>query len=366
MRSRTTYWAVAVAAAAIAAFASCAKDSEDIVRDYGSGLVAVRTTSCYEADIPGREPLYFSQYGGMDNAALWQDKDSAMSRDMSAGFYVGDKGLIAASAMDVAARLDDAGARNTLRGIVECLRYKQERRYHQIEAEMRQLKRSQDGFMISAIYNNGNPIDYAFAILNKEAYLRSEMNKCASQYDKLGMLDVDGAVIKFHSAIEVASVDSLAAGLGGFVPCQVVRSETGNMVALLQREDKTTPQGCHIAEVMADDPLSDYSLAGRAAKLVGQDKNDSVFRMAYAMEWMAASPSNVRHVCDGGNVQSRDGSRIDYTIPIRAFASGAPVYNAAGELVAIAIAFFGDNSSDGSEEASYCESVTRLRDLMRK
>lgn len=329
------------------------KDAENV---YATGVVLIRNTGYYTVKLDNGMAFYFSGFsddGKLEN--LVADEDSVKGYEFyGTGFFVSADGKIATNAHVVTPPVSYDDVKGNLNAVLDEMRDDMMNEYEDYKRQAEEVKQESLKKIMSGS-------DYS---VERELYsmIQERMARCLKLYDELESITVSDIEITQTYSIGVAYNGTYAESDSDFYDCNLIAESEDVDLALLQLEDKNTPKGRYIFNVVDGDPLSDYTLFEKVSRFVGDDKNSELLMIGFNLGPVLAQTSQgLKAQVTTGAVSQEDDNRLLYTIPALHGSSGSPVVNRKGELVGVNFA-----GLDMTQNFNYGIKVRRLYDLMKK
>ena len=313
---------------------SCNHSTKRMVTDFSSGVVLVQNIGYYSVTLGDDNTFYFSDYDeehGIVNLEV--DKDSIQpSHSYGTGFFISEDGRIATNRHVVSGKVKEKEIQKSLSNLFSQLKnafksLKSDYTEEYNAAELLRQKYMLDGDLANA--------ELAAAYRNSKAEQIEEINQFLDAIDEL---DPRSAELEYHNEVSIAYDNTYVNRPEHFIPCTIRKVSTDEDIdlAVIQLNDKTTPQGKAVFEVPNKNMLEHYSFTEYIARLLGADKNESLLLIGYNLgPLMALTDDGVKSQHVEGKISRDEDFRIMYTIPTLNGSSGSPIFNRRGQLVAV-------------------------------
>ena len=343
--------AFAFSAVACSCMNDARKDAEGV---YASGVVLIRNTGYYTVKLDNGMAFYFSGFsddGKLEN--LVADEDSVKGYEFyGTGFFVSADGKIATNAHVVTPPVSYDDVKGNLNDILDEMRDDMMNEYEDYKRQAEEVKQESLKKIMSGS-------DYS---VERELYsmIQERMARCLKLYDELESITVSDIEITQTYSIGVAYNGTYVESDSDFYDCNLIAESEDADLALLQLEDKNTPEGRYIFRAVDGDPLSDYTALDKIRRFVGDDKNSELLMIGFNLgPVLAQTTQGLKAQVTTGAVSQEDDNRLMYTIPALHGSSGSPVVNRKGELVGVNFA-----GLDMTQNFNYGIKVRKLYDLM--
>lgn len=314
---------------------SCGNKSDSTIEEEtSSGVVLIQNQSYYEVVLSNGQSLYFSDFDSDgDIEGLVADEDSvSVCTSFGTGFFISETGKIVTNAHVVSNMTSEKEANKSIAAVIESMKKQVAKAYYALGDKLEEAQ---------ALYNEANYSDaYSMDDFNKIAAYRDaiveQRSEYAKVYDGLDEIRPSDSEIKYHNRVSIAYNNTFVTSGSDFSSCVILKSDTEHDLALIQLKDKKTPEGKYIFEVPEEDPLENYSLMEKLAKVFGSDKNEKLFLTGFNHgPALAQTKDGIKAQFNMGTISQRASDRIMYSIPTLQGSSGSAVVNHKGQLVAI-------------------------------
>lgn len=342
-------------------FASCGNKSDsEIENEDASGVVLVQNQSYYEVVLSNGESLFFSNFDGEKGiTGLAFDEDSVeVVTTYGTGFFVSEDGKIATNAHVVSNMVADKDVNKSVSEVIGAMKKLVALLYNEYNDKYNDAQRA----YVYAKYSPEVSYGTFYQIRDYRDALKNDMDECESYYSALDDIKPSESEIKYHNSVSIAYNDTYVTNTTDFVSCVVTKTDSEHDLALIQLKDKKTPEGKHVFEIPAQDPLDTYSFMDKVISKVSDDKNDKLYMTSFNLgPTLALTKEGIKSQFNNGTISQRTSDRIMYSIPTLPGSSGSPVVNQQGELVAVNFA-----GLNGTQNFNYGIRVRYLRDLINE
>lgn len=315
--------------------ASCGnKSTDEIEKEYSSGVVLVQNLSYYEIKLLNGVSFYFTSYDEEDGLkGFTTEKDSIETcSSYGTGFFVSADGQIATNHHVVSNMVDDASITNHLSKAITEGKEAISTEYNETLQKYRVVERATD----SALYDpEVSAEEYReYKALRDE--LADELDTYQTLYSALSQIKPEEASVIYHNEIGVAYNDTYVTSEKDFKSCIIRKSDKEHDLAIIQLKDKKTPADRKVFPITSDDPLEAYNFSEKMSRNFKDDKNSTVYMAGFNLgPSLALTDEGIKLQLSSGTVSQRTGDHILYTIPSLPGSSGSPVLNRKGEVVAV-------------------------------
>lgn len=306
----------------------CANMSQSDINDKcSSGVVLIRKMSYFELVLPNGEKFYFSSFDKEKNQfeGLVANKEEVkMAESYGTGFFVSKYGHIATNNHVVSTDVKKEETEQALAQILYTYKEQIIEQYRGLNEYYQQLDNS-----IQEKYYN----DEDYSQEQQELYnVQQQKQQLEIVYNEINNINVHNTKLNYYSELGISYNNSF----GNIEKCSVIATDETHDLAIIQLNNKQTPQQNYVFNIDNDDPLTTYSFVDNVKKKMGNDKNNNIFMIGFNLgPNLAITKEGVKSQINSGHISQQTNERLLYSIPALQGSSGSPVVNENAEVVAV-------------------------------
>ncbi len=353
-----------------AMLSSCSVKNSDkeLAQECETGVVMVLNRYYYQIQISDGNFLYFTGFTDEgDFKDLTMEKEEIIKSPAvisGTGFFMNSTGAILTNRHVVRPQIDERIVKQNYRKLINNIKNLYSYLQYKLSEEMDSLENQRKVCSLKFFFGDDNYMDQIQlnAIQIRQNEISSSYSEVMGAIAELNTIDLNNVEISSVCEIGIAYNDTYISTVNDAVdkyPCVVTKiSENADVdLARIQLKDKKTPQGRHVFRLYEDreklwdlkDKIIHFFAIDDSKGIL--ELNDKVYMIGFnAGPMLGNTKEGLKAQFNSGTVtQQPDGERVLYSIPVLQGASGSPVLDEAGNLVAVNFAKFGagDNFSFG-------------------